>query len=174
LFEKGDAKKCIKVDHSTAKIKKQNNCTIDGQFTMYDRIFKKKPNTMSIEWDKDFLRIFHPLQWKVHNRNLCMVCSWFNDTKDEEVNVFLNANLREQKKVVHTIKQFILNSEPTLAALLFMENGTTTCVHWKVEDIYEWYKEHKHYITNKAEKLRLTNRLVFFLFFPSKFYNFHC
>jgi hypothetical protein len=33
-----------------------------------------------------------------------MVRPWFNDTKDEEVNVFLNANLREQKEVVHVIK----------------------------------------------------------------------
>jgi hypothetical protein len=59
---------------------------------MYDMIFEKKPNTMFVEWGRDFLRIFHPLKWKVHNQNLRMVCSWFNDTKDE-VNVFLNANL---------------------------------------------------------------------------------
>jgi hypothetical protein len=78
---------------------------------MYDRIFKKKLNTMSVEWGKYFLWIFHPLQWKVHDQNLCMVCSWFNDTKDEEVNVFLNANLWEQKKVVHVVKQFILDHE---------------------------------------------------------------
>jgi len=94
-----------------------------------------------------------------------MVRSWFNDTKDEKVNVFLNANLREQKEVVHIVKQFISDREPTLAALLFMENGTTTCMRWKVEDIYEWYKEHKHYISNKAVKVKLTNKLVSFLFF---------
>jgi hypothetical protein len=163
-YEEKDVEKCIKVNHSTAKKKKQDNCTTNAQFTMYDRIFKKKPNTMSMEWGRDFLRIFHPLQWKVHNRNLCMVRSWFNDTKDEKVNVFFNANLREQKEVVHIVKQFISNREPTLVALLFMENGTTTCMRWKVEDIYEWYKEHKHYISNKAEKVRLTNKLVSFFF----------
>jgi hypothetical protein len=32
-----------------------------------------------------------------------MVRSWFNDTKDEKVNSFLNANLQEQKEVVHVI-----------------------------------------------------------------------
>jgi len=63
------------------------------------------------------------------------------------------------------VKQFISDREPTLAALLFMENGTTTCMRWKVEDIYEWYKEHKHYISNKAVKVKLTNKLVSFLFF---------
>ncbi len=68
---------------------------------MYNRIFKKKPNIVSMEWGRDFFRIFHPLQWKVHNRNLCMVRSWFNDIEDEKVNVFLNANLWEQKEVVH-------------------------------------------------------------------------
>jgi hypothetical protein len=47
-----------------------------------------------------------------------MVCSWFNDTKDEEVNVFLNANLHDQKEVVHVVKQFILDCEQTLATLL--------------------------------------------------------
>jgi hypothetical protein len=83
-----------------------------------------------------------------------MVRSWFNDTEDEKVNVFLNANLWEQKEVVHTLKQFISDREPTLAALLFMENGTTTCMCWKVEDIYECYKEHKHYISNKAQKVK--------------------
>jgi len=62
---------------------------------MYDEIFKKKSNIVFVEWGRDFLRIFHPLQWKVHNQNLCMVCWWFNDTNDEEVNVFLNANLQE-------------------------------------------------------------------------------
>jgi hypothetical protein len=107
---------------------------------MYGRIFKKKSNIVSVEWSRNFLRIFHPLQWKVHNRNLCMVHSWFNDTKDEEVNVFLNSNLHEQKEVVHTIKQFILDYKPTLAAFLFMENGTITCMCWKVDDIHEWYK----------------------------------
>jgi len=91
--KKKDVEKCIKVYHFIAKKKKQENCTIGAQFTMYDRIFKKKPNTMSMEWVRNFLKIFHPLKWKVHNRNLCMVNSWFNDTKDEEVNVFLNANL---------------------------------------------------------------------------------
>jgi hypothetical protein len=141
---------------------------------MYDRNSKKKPNTVSMEWGKYFLWIFHPLQWKVHNQNLCMVSSWFNDTKDEEVNVFFNANLREQKEVVHVIKQFILDCEWTLAAFLFMENGTTTCMCWRVEDIYEWYKKHKHYISNKGEKVRLTNMLVSFVFFPSRFHNFHC
>jgi hypothetical protein len=25
---------------------------------------------------------------------------------------------------------------------------------FEVEDIYEWYKEHKHYISNKVEKVR--------------------
>ncbi len=59
---------------------------------------------MYMEWGRDFFRSFHPLQWKVHNQNLCMVCSWFNDTKDEKINVFLNANLREQKEVVHIVK----------------------------------------------------------------------
>ncbi len=73
----------------------------------------------------------------MHNRNLCMVHSWFNDMKDEKVNVFFNANLPEQKEVVHIVKQFISDYEPTLVALLFMENGTTTCMRWKVEDIYE-------------------------------------
>jgi hypothetical protein len=38
-----------------------------------------------VEWKKDFLKIIRPLQWKVHNQNLCMVCSWFNNTKYEEV-----------------------------------------------------------------------------------------
>jgi hypothetical protein len=36
------------------------------------------------------------------------------------------------------VKQFISDREPTLATFLFMENGTTTCMRWKVEDIYEW------------------------------------
>jgi hypothetical protein len=27
---------------------------------MYDRIFKKKPNIVSMEWGRDFLRIFTP------------------------------------------------------------------------------------------------------------------
>ncbi len=66
-FEEKDVVKCIKIYHSIAKEKKQDNCTIDTQFTMYDRIFKKKANTMSMEWGRDFLTIFHPLQWKVHN-----------------------------------------------------------------------------------------------------------
>ncbi len=70
---------------------------------MYNMIFKKKLNTMYVEWCRDFFRIFHHLQWKVHNQNLCMVRSWFNDTKDEKVNSFLNANLQEQKEVVHVI-----------------------------------------------------------------------
>jgi hypothetical protein len=93
-----------------------------------------------------------------------MVRSWFNDTKDEKVNVFLNANLREQKEVVHTVKQFISDREPTLVALLFMENGTTTCMCWKVQDIYEWYKEHKHYISNKAKKGEIDQQVGFFSF----------
>ncbi len=76
--------------------------------------------------------------------------------------------------MVHVVKQFISNRDPTLVALLFMENGITTCMHWKVEDIYEWFQEHKHYISNKAEKVKLTNMLVSFVFFPSRFYNFHC
>jgi len=33
-----------------------------------------------------------------------MVRSWFNDIEDEKVNVFLNANLWEQKEVVHIVK----------------------------------------------------------------------
>ncbi len=71
--------------------------------------------------------------------------------------------------MVHVVKQFILDREPTLIAFLFMENGTTTCMHWNVEDIYEWYKEHKHYISNKTKKVILTNKSVSFVFFPSKF-----
>jgi hypothetical protein len=71
---------------------------------MYDMILKKKPNTVSMEWGRNFFRIFHPLQWKVHNQNLCKVRSWFNDIEDEKVNVFLNANLQEQKEVVRTVK----------------------------------------------------------------------
>jgi hypothetical protein len=39
-----------------------------------------------MEWSRDFLRIIHPIEWKVDNQNLCMVHSWFNNTKDEEVN----------------------------------------------------------------------------------------
>jgi hypothetical protein len=60
-FEKKDVEKCIKVYHFIAKKKKQENYTIGAQCTMYDRIFKKKPNTMSMEWGRDFLRIFLPL-----------------------------------------------------------------------------------------------------------------
>ncbi len=71
--------------------------------------------------------------------------------------------------MVHVVKQFISGCEPTFATLLFVENGITTCMCWKVEDIYEWYKEHKHYISNKAKKVKLANMLVSFVFFPSKF-----
>jgi len=71
---------------------------------MYNKILKKKPNIVSMEWDIYFLWICHLFQWKVHNRNLYMVRLWFNDTKDEKVNVYLNANLREQKKVFHVVK----------------------------------------------------------------------
>jgi hypothetical protein len=44
-----------------------------------------------------------------------------------------------------------------------------TCMRWKVENIYDWYKEHKQYISNKTKKVKLTNMLVSFVFFPSRF-----
>jgi len=39
---------------------------------MYDRIFKKKPNTVSMEWGRDFLRIFHPS----NGRCTTEICAW--------------------------------------------------------------------------------------------------
>jgi hypothetical protein len=44
--EKKDVEKCIKNDHFTTKKKKQDNYTTNVQFTMYDKIFKKKPNNV--------------------------------------------------------------------------------------------------------------------------------
>jgi len=41
-FEKKDVEKCIKVDHFITKKKKQDKCTTDAQFTMYDGDFQEK------------------------------------------------------------------------------------------------------------------------------------
>jgi len=136
-------------------------CTIHN----VDRIFKKKLNTMFVEWGKHFFWIFHPSNGR-STTEICACCvHGLMIQKMKKLMFFWMSIYGSRKRWSHLVKQFILDHEWTLASFLFMENGTTTCMHWKVEHIYEWYKEHKHCISNQGEKVRLTNKLASFVFF---------
>ena len=120
---------------------------------LYDRIFKKPPphSKGKYKWGRQFLRDHHPLQWKTYNENVKRVRSWFSDLENPEVKILLNSNLRKEKEMVDKVKDYIKVREPSLGGLLFLANGSTACVRWKVDDIYQWFKEFKHYFTNKEQ-----------------------
>lgn len=71
--------------------------------------------------------------------------------ENPEVKILLNSNLRKEKEMVDKVKDYIKVREPSLGGLLFLANGSTACVRWKVDDIYQWFKEFKHYFTNKEQ-----------------------
>lgn len=126
-----------------------------SQQELYERIYKKAPSNMTgFLWGRNFLREYHPLQWKVYKQNVSMVRSWFYDEDVADIATLLKNNLRNQQGMAEKVKAYIKTREPSLSALLFQSSGSMLLVRWQVDEIYEWFKGHKHYFGAKTRKTR--------------------
>ena len=81
-----------------------------------------------------------------------MVRSWYSNQDDPNIKLLLICNLRSSKELADKMKDFMKAREPCLSGLLFIENNTTICMRWQIEDIYNWFLEHKYYIASKDHK----------------------
>lgn len=108
----------------------------------YERIFgKAKKGELK---GRDYLRKYFPQQWRIYNMNLKCVRNWFSNTEDPRIRSFFVTNMRHNEISQADVKSFIKERVGALAGFIFEYQGSTIQMHWKEEDVYEYFKEYKH------------------------------
>jgi hypothetical protein len=118
----------------------------------YDRVFKSRPKGVVMSGPNDlyghkYLKRFHPQTLICHNHNIAVVRSWFVDKTDPKIQRFYVTNYRHDKEGRDALLDYIRSIYREIGALSF-NNGKSTET-WQVEDIFEWFLENKHYVTEK-------------------------
>ena len=80
--------------------------------------------------------------------NLKCVRNWFSNNDDPRICSFFFKNMWHNETSQACVKIFIKERYGTLAGFIFKYQGSTIQIHWKEEDIYEYFKK-KLYLRNK-------------------------
>lgn len=108
----------------------------------YERVFgKAKKGELR---GRNYLKLYFPQQWRIYNMNLRCVRNWFNNNDDPRISSFFLTNMRHNETSQADVKSFIKERYGVLAGFIFVYQGSTIKMHWKEEDVYEYFKEYKH------------------------------
>ena len=118
----------------------------------YDRVFKSRPKGVVMSGPNDlyghkYLKRFHLQTLICHNHNIAVVCLWFVDKTDPKIQRFYATNYRHDKEGRDALLEYIGGRYKEISALSF--NNGKSIETWQVEDIFEWFLENKHYVTEK-------------------------
>ena len=128
----------------------------------YERIFKppkarQLTDDTSHLWGKKYLLEYnYHHQHKLLKNNEGIVKSWFLNQSQPPIDSFFTGSFRHNPELQKALKDFIQVRESELSSLVF--DGGSSIIRWKVDDIYLFFLEQKHYKTGKGAVLDVKNK----------------